>query len=124
MRLASRLTRWRPAWLAVPAAAGLLWLLAIGPRAALAGFTDGPRQVLGYLAGAAAHPGRLAHLGPAFTGIGRWLPRQAPVALLLASAETAIACRARWPGSGRGGFPAARPGLLAVARRQYTVRAH
>ena len=79
--------------------------------------------MLGYLAGAAAHPVRLAHLGPAFTGIGRWLPRQAPVALIAASAETAIACWARWPGSGRGGFPAPRPGLLAVTRRQYTVRA-
>jgi hypothetical protein len=122
MQLAGRLTRWRPAWLTVPAAAGLLWLLAIGPRAALAGFTDGPRQVLGYLAGAAAHPGRLAHLGPAFTGIGRWLPRQAPVALLAASAETAIACWARSLGPVRGGLPAPRPGLLAVARRQYTVR--
>ena len=123
MQLAGRLTRWRPAWLAVPAAAGLLWLLAIGPRAALAGFTEGPRQVLGYLAGAAAHPARLAHLGRAFTGIGRWLPRQAPVALIAASAETAIACRARWLGSGRAGLGQARPGLLAVARRQYTVRA-
>jgi len=123
MQLAGRLTRWRPAWLAVPAAAGLLWLLAVGPRAALAGFTEGPRQVLGYLAGAAAHPARLAHLGRAGTGIGRWLPRQAPVALIAASAETAIACWARWPGSGRAGPGQARPGLLAVARRQCTVRA-
>ncbi len=123
LQLAGRLTRWRPAWLAVPAAAGLVWLLAIGPRAALAGFADGPRQVLGYLAGAAAYPARLAHLGRAFAGIGRWLPRQAPVALIAAAAETAIACWARWLGSGRDGFPAARPGLLAVARRQYTVRA-
>ena len=52
LRLAGQLTRWRPAWLAAPAAAGLLWLLVIGPRPALAGFADGPRQVLGYLAGA------------------------------------------------------------------------
>ncbi|MFY9654929.1 MAG: hypothetical protein WAK38_33680, partial [Trebonia sp.] len=33
----SKTTRWRLWWLAVPAAAGLGWTLAIGPRAAAAG---------------------------------------------------------------------------------------
>ena len=32
-----KITRWRPAWLAVPAACGLIWVLAIGPAAALTG---------------------------------------------------------------------------------------
>src|ERR1700732_4341151 len=41
----SRISRWRPQWLAVPAGAGLLWGLAIGPSAALAGFTEGPATV-------------------------------------------------------------------------------
>jgi hypothetical protein len=37
-----RTTRWRLWWLAVPAAAGLAWTLAIGPGAAAAGFAAGP----------------------------------------------------------------------------------
>ena len=37
-----KLTRWRPVWLAVPAACGLVWVLAIGPAAALAGFLAAP----------------------------------------------------------------------------------
>ena len=46
----SRTSRWRPQWLMVPAGVGLLWVLAIGPPAALAGFTAGPSRVAGYLA--------------------------------------------------------------------------
>ena len=38
----TRVSRWRPAWLAVPAAAGLVWTLAIGPAAAVSGFVAGP----------------------------------------------------------------------------------
>lgn len=80
--LIGRASRWRQAWLAVPAVTGLIWVLAIGPRAALAGFTAGPRQVLGYLATAAGHPVRLLHLVHAYAGLAGWLPRQAPLALL------------------------------------------
>src|SRR6266852_1450773 len=75
--LTGRAARWGPLWLAGPAAAGFLWVLAIGPGRALAGFTDGPHQVLGYLAGAAGQPDRVLHPARAFAGIGRWLPRQA-----------------------------------------------
>src|ERR1700727_541059 len=50
--LTGRVARWRPLWLAGPAAAGCLWVLAIGPGRGMAGFTAGPHQVLGYLAGA------------------------------------------------------------------------
>src|ERR1022692_4016890 len=88
-----RISRWRPQWLAVPAGAGLVWVLAIGPAAALAGFTAGPGQVAAYLGGIAGNPGRLPHLSAAFTGLGQWLPRQLPVALILAAAEVAAA---RW----------------------------
>ena len=119
--LAGRATRWRPGWLVVPAAAGLAWVLAIGPRAALAGFADGPRQVLGYLAGAAADPARLLHPARAYTGLARWLPRQAPLALLLAAAEAAVACWLRWLHAGDAALLPARPGLVALARRQFTV---
>ena len=55
--LAGRAARWRPLWLAWPAAAGFLWILAIGPGRALAGFTAGPHQVLGYLAGSPPRSG-------------------------------------------------------------------
>ena len=89
--LVGRVARWRPLWLAGPAVAGFLWVLAIGPGRALAGLTDGPHQVLGYLAGAAGQPARVLHPARAFTGIGRWLPRQAPFALILAPAEAAAA---------------------------------
>ena len=48
--LVSRATRWRPGWLAVPAAAGLVWLLAIAPGRA--------SRVHGWPAAGARVPGR------------------------------------------------------------------
>src|SRR6266513_1982199 len=57
-----KITRWRPVWLAVPAACGLAWVLAIGPAAALAGFLAAPRAVVALLTGVATGPARLAHL--------------------------------------------------------------
>src|SRR6266496_6465975 len=39
-----KITRWRPVWLAVPVACGVVWVLAIGPAAALAGFLAAPRD--------------------------------------------------------------------------------
>ena len=119
--LIGRASRWRQAWLAVPAVAGLIWVLAIGPRAALAGFTAGPRQVLGYLAAAVGHPARLLHLVHAYAGLAGWLPRQAPLALLAAAAEAALAGRLRRPRRGDGAPAPPRPGLAALARRQFTV---
>ena len=119
--LTGRAARWRPLWLAGPAAAGFLWVLAIGPGRALAGFTDGPHQVLGYLAGAAGHPARVLHPARAFAGIGRWLPRQAPLALILAPAEVAVAGWLRARQAGERGLPPPRPGLIVAARRLGTV---
>ena len=49
----SRMTRWRPWWLLVPAAAGTAWILAAGPGPALSGFTAGPGRILAHLGGAA-----------------------------------------------------------------------
>jgi hypothetical protein len=116
-----RVARWRPLWLAGPAAAGLLWVLAIGPGRALAGFTDGPHQVLGYLAGTAGQPARVSHLARAFAGIGRWLPRQAPVALILAPAEVAVAGWLRGRRAGGRALPPPRAGLIVAVRRLCTV---
>lgn len=119
--LTGRMARWRPLWLAGPAAAGFLWVLAIGPGRALAGFTDGPHQVLGYLAGAAGQPARVLHPARAFAGIGRWLPRQAPFALILAPAEVAVAGWLRARQAGERGLPPPRPGLIVAVRRLGTV---
>ena len=119
--LTGRVARWRPLWLAGPAAAGFLWVLAIGPGRALAGFTDGPHQVLGYLAGAAGQPARVLHPARAFAGIRRWLPRQAPVALVLAPAEAAVAGWLRTRQAGERGLPPPRPGLIVAVRRLGTV---
>jgi hypothetical protein len=118
--LTGRVARWRPLWLAGPAAAGFLWVLAIGPGHALAGFTAGPHQVLGYLAGAARQPARLLHPARAFAGFGRWLPRQAPFALILAAAEAAVTRWLRARHAGERALPP-RPGLIVAARRLGTV---
>ena len=120
-RLTGRAARWRPLWLAAPSAAGLVWLLATGPAAAWRGFTAGPRQVLGYFAAGAADPAHLLHPGQAYAGLPQWLPRQAPLALILAAAETAVASWLAARRAGPDGRPPARPGLITLARRQYTV---
>ena len=119
-----RVGRWRPQWLAVPAGSGLIWVLAIGPARAAAGLTAGPRQVLGYLGGIDRYPGRLLHLANAFDGLSRWLPRQFPLALILACAEalalTWLQRRLDTGPGGRGGL-ARRTGLYVAARRRATT---
>lgn len=116
--LTSRISRWRPLWLTLPAAAGLAWTAQIGVGPAVAGFLAGPRQLLAGLSGAAGHPGRLARLGTAFAGAGHWLPRQLPLALLLAAGEAAAV---GW--LNRGGPTDYRPGLILALRRRRTVAA-
>jgi len=109
-------SRWRPQWLAVPAGAGLLWALAIGPSRAVADLTAGPRQILGYLRGIGQHPAHLLRLSGAFADPGHWLPGQLPLALILASAEMlALGWLQRRLGGGRDW----RPGLIVVARRRW-----
>jgi hypothetical protein len=104
--LTGRISRWRPLWLAVPAAAGAGWAAAIGPGRAGAGFAAGPRQVAAYLAGTPGHPARLLHLAVAFTGAPHWLPRQLPLALIAAAAQAALLSWLGWPA----GSPGMRPG--------------
>ena len=121
-----RVGRWRPQWLAVPAGVGLIWVLAIGPARAGAGLSAGPRQVLGYLGGIDHYPGRLLHLANAFDGLSRWLPRQFPLALILACAETLaliwLQRRADGGPAGRGARDR-RNGLVVAARRRATTAA-
>ena len=111
----SKTTRWRLWWLAAPAAAGLAWTLAIGPRAAAAGFAAGPARILAYLGG--GHPlDRLLHPRGAFAGAGGWLPRQFPLALIAAAAEAALAGWLAWVHTDEWAVRPPRPGALAAVR--------
>jgi hypothetical protein len=118
--LVTKVTRWRLSWLAVPAAVGAAWTVAAGPRVAAAGFAHGPAQVVRYLGAGGPH---LLHLGAAFAGIGSWLPRQLPLAILAGSAEAALAGWVSWLHTDERDLPSARPGLLAALRRAATRRA-
>jgi hypothetical protein len=120
--LIDRLVRWRPEWLAVPAAVGLIWVLAIGPGQAAAGFTAGPGQVASYLAALPGHPTALLHFSPAYAGLTGWLPRQLPFALVAAAAEVAVLSWLRRRRELRWGSPAPyRSGLIVGVRRRYTA---
>lgn len=111
-----RVSRWHRLWLAVPAFAGLAWVLAIGPATAAAGFTAGPGRVWAYLAGAGHQPGRVLHLLAGYGGAAQWLPRQLPFALMAAAAEAAILGWLSQPGDSRQGAPGHRAGLIVAVR--------
>jgi hypothetical protein len=121
--LITRVTRWRLSWLTVPAAAGLAWTAAVGPRAAAAGFTAGPAQIVDYLTASGHQADHLLHFTDAFSGLGSWLPRQLPLALLAGAAEAALAGWLTWLHTDESDLPPARPGLIVAARRAATVRA-
>src|SRR5450755_1705999 len=118
----SKVSRWRPAWLAAPAAAGLLWTLAIGPAAAAAGFTAGPARVASYLHGIFGHSARLLHLGVAYADMGHWLPRQLPIALMAGAVEAALAAWLDWLHTDEWDVRPPRPGLIVAIRRAATIR--
>ena len=121
--LITKMTRWRLSWLAVPAAAGLAWAVAVGPRAAAAGFVAGPAQIADYLGASGHQADHLLHFTAAFTGIGTWLPRQLPLAVVAGAAEAALAGWLSWLHTDEWNLPPARPGLIVAARRAATVRA-
>ncbi len=115
-------TRWRPHWLAVPALAGLVWTLAVGPAAALAGFAALPGRLGGYLTGAVGRPGQLTRASHAVAAAGPLLPRQLPVAMLAGAAEAALVLWAcRWRGYRAGQRPGWRPGLVALVRLRWNA---
>jgi hypothetical protein len=118
MYAAGRVGRWRPQWLAVPAGAGALWVLAIGPARAADGLTAGPRQVLAYLGAIGRYPGHLLRPEGAFAGLGHWLPEQFPLALILAAAEAFGVC---WLQRRVTGGRPWRTGLVVAARRRATT---
>src|SRR5499427_11031899 len=111
-----KITRWRPVWLAAPAACGLVWVLAIGPAAAVTGFVAAPRAALALL----TEPARLTHLG-ASAGSVRWFPGQFPIALILAAGIAAAAWWLDWLHTDEWRLPAPRPGLVSVGRRRWTA---
>jgi len=121
--LTTRATRWRLSWLMVPIVVGVAWTLAVGPRAAAAGFTDGPAKVAAYLGASGHQLGHALHFTAAFSGIGSWLPRQLPLAILTGAAEAAIIGWLSWLHTDEVNMPSARPGLLVAARRAATRRA-
>jgi hypothetical protein len=116
--LTGKATRWRASWLLLPAAAAIVWMLAVGPGAAAAGFIAGPAQIVDYLTAA----GHLLHPGAAFAGAGNWLPRQLPLAILAGAAEAALASWLSWLHTDEWDLPQARPGLLVAVRRAAAFR--
>lgn len=121
--LVTMVTRWRLSWLAVPAAAGLAWTAAAGPRAAVAGFAAGPARIADYLGASGHQADHLLHFTTAFTGISGWLPRQLPLAILAATAEAVLAGWLSWLHTDEQDVRPARPGLIVAVRRAATVRA-
>ncbi|HET7012912.1 MAG TPA: hypothetical protein VFI65_03305 [Streptosporangiaceae bacterium] len=117
--LISRLSRWRPHWLLLPAAAGFGWLLAAGPGRSAAGYLAGGSHLIGLLAKGGTLPARLGHLTAAFTGWQRWLPRQLPVALAVAAVEAAVL---ELPGRAARSSRYRR-GVLVLARCRYLTTA-
>jgi len=115
-----RASRWRPHWLAVPSAISVVWLSATDPAEAGAWFVVGSGRLAAFLLAAAIHPRLLAHPGPVTVGAGTWLPRELPLALLLACGEAWLVL---WLGWWRRGARSQsgwlwRPGLVAVVRRR------
>ena len=121
--LITRVTRWRLSWLAVPVVIGVAWTLAVGPRAAAAGFADGPAKVIAYLGASGHQIDHVLHFTGAFSGMGGWLPRQLPLAILAGAAEAAVIGWLAWLHTDEVSSRPARPGLLVAARRTATQRA-
>jgi hypothetical protein len=116
-------TRWRLSWLLVPVVIGVAWTLAVGPRAAAAGFGAGPAKVAAYLGASGHQLEHVLHFTGAFTGIGSWLPRQLPLAIVAGAAEAAIIGWLSWLHTDETSMRPARPGLLVAVRRAAIRRA-
>src|SRR5215472_1435144 len=77
--LTGRLVRWRPIWLAVPAAAGLALVLSVGPARSIAGYLAIGADLARHLGARGPAQARVAGLGGVLWRWDRWLPRQLPV---------------------------------------------
>jgi hypothetical protein len=114
----SRISRWRPVWLAVPACGGAVWLLAIGPAAAIAAYAAAVSSVAGLLSRLVSGPAALARLPATETHV---LARQFPVALVAAAAAAAFAWWVRWLHTDEWDLPSLRPGFASFCHRQLTA---
>jgi hypothetical protein len=120
-RAVSKLSRWSLWWLAVPAAAGLVGVLAVGPGAALAGFGQVPAAVVAVLGRAAAGSATAAGLGRVLALVAAGAGRQLPVALLIAPGLAAIGGWLEWLHTDEWDLPARRPGLVRWCRQWWTA---
>lgn len=117
LAIAGRLSRWRPLWLAIPAAAGLVLVLATGAGPAIAGYAAVGDEVVRHLASPGPAVSRIAGLPAVLVTWRRWLPVQLPLALLVAPAQVAVAHVLE---RRRSATPAEyRPGVLVATRRAY-----
>ncbi|HUA42307.1 MAG TPA: hypothetical protein VMA32_12100 [Streptosporangiaceae bacterium] len=118
LTLTGRISRWRPAWLLLPAVAGACWLAAVTVPVSAAAVDAGSRRLIRAELHAALHPALLLH--PALpAGAGWWLPRELPLALLAGTAEATIMLWLCW----RRSRPRWRPGAIAVVRRRAAAAA-
>src|SRR5215470_15852903 len=114
----SKISRWRPLWLCVPAACGIVWVLGAGPHHAAAGFGRVPSATMGVLPRIFTGQAAVARAAGA---VGRGLPGQLPLALILGAGAAALAWWVRWLHTDEWDVPAARPGLVRLGRRARTV---
>ena len=113
--IVSKVSRWRPLWLAVPAIAGVAWLLATGVRPATAGYLAVGSRLLGIVARHDTLGAKAESVSELVVGWRRWLPGQLPIALIAATAQAAILSL---PGQTATRRPR-RGGALVAARSRY-----
>jgi hypothetical protein len=118
LALTGRLCRWRPHWLALPAAVGLGWALDVGVPRALSGYLVLTHPVLAAIAGPGDLLGRAAHLTLALRAWPGPITGQLPVALLAAAAQV-LGYRLTGRLTGAGAGPPPRSGAVLAIRARY-----
>ncbi|HTZ93860.1 MAG TPA: hypothetical protein VMB74_15820 [Streptosporangiaceae bacterium] len=116
--ITGRVSRWRLAWLLLPALGSACWLAMAGLPAVADAVAAGASRLLAAELAFAVHPQRLMHPADAFPGSGRWLERELPLLALAGTGEAAVVL---WLGREPG--PGWRPGLIATVRRRVATAA-
>ena len=120
-----RVSRWRPHWLALATAAGVIWLSAVGPARSLTAFAAGSQRVPGFLLAAASHPRLFAHPGMVAAGASPWQSAGLSLAMLAGCGEAwLLLWLGWWRLSARSNSEWRwRPGLVAAVRRPMSTAA-